>query len=200
LTQNFVFDKEIQYIINKTYNINHDVKFIYVSTHKCSCWNKPLDDVASFLTGIVHTPTYQTNLPNGIAQPGKSEFKMKPRVKQLLTGAIVFSSLGLLLFVIGYATGHWLEADDRFIHHNSFVRLGLWEACFDSWTYYKDYTGKSYNGCWWMFSYEYRPIYQYLNPCKYLLLTNTESLNHIFSLFKLYTCTQVRISRCVFFK
>lgn len=89
---------------------------------------------------------------------------MENRVKCLLYGALVFSSLAFLFFVIGFSTPHWLESDDRYITVSHFVRLGLWEACFNQWTYYKDYTGKSYNGCWWIFSYEYRPIWYWLNP------------------------------------
>lgn len=46
-------------------------------------------------------------------------------------------------------------------------QLGLWEACFNHWTYFNDYNGKIYDGCWWIYSYEYKPIFHWINPCTY---------------------------------
>lgn len=47
-------------------------------------------------------------------------------------------------------------------------QLGLWEACFKDFSHKTSYNGKLYNGCWWMFSYEYEPIREWLNPRKLL--------------------------------
>lgn len=44
------------------------------------------------------------------------------------------------------------------------LQLGLWEACFKDFSHKTSYNGKLYNGCWWMFSYEYEPIRDWLNP------------------------------------
>ncbi|KAK3087052.1 hypothetical protein FSP39_001046 [Pinctada imbricata] len=92
------------------------------------------------------------------------------RVNCLLIGALVFCAAGLLFFIIGFSTPHWLEADERYQIQSGFKKLGLWEACFKDWTYFKDYNGKQYNGCWWIFSYEYRPIWQWLNPPWFLAI------------------------------
>ncbi|XP_071142603.1 uncharacterized protein LOC143055443 [Mytilus galloprovincialis] len=88
----------------------------------------------------------------------------KSRGDWLLVAGLVFSGFALLFLVIGFATPHWLELDTKFITNSGFEKLGLWEACFNNWAYYRDYTGKTYNGCWWIFSYEYRPIWSYINP------------------------------------
>lgn len=90
------------------------------------------------------------------------------RTKRLVTiFGLVFTCLAFVCMVIAFSTPHWLE---RFPHKRNtrvFVRMGLWEACFNHWTYYKDYLGKQYNGCWWIFHFEYRPVWPWLNPREY---------------------------------
>ncbi|XP_005107971.1 uncharacterized protein LOC101853410 [Aplysia californica] len=91
------------------------------------------------------------------------------RAKRVIaTAALTFTICAFICMVVAFATPHWLE---RFPHKRMtrvFVRMGLWEVCFDNWTYYKDYLGKQYNGCWWIFHFEYRPVWNWLNP-KWLL-------------------------------
>ena len=97
-----------------------------------------------------------------------TNFKMATRSRGdwLLIIGLIFCSSALLFLIIGFSTPHWLELDTKHIKNNGFEKIGLWEACFNNFAYYKDYTGKTYNGCWWIFSYEYRPIWSYINPRK----------------------------------
>ena len=84
--------------------------------------------------------------------------------------SLTFIGFGLCCFatlctIISFSTSKWLES---YAEANSrFVNLGLWEACFNNFGYDRDNLGKVYNGCWWIFSYEYRPIWDWLNPSKY---------------------------------
>ena len=91
------------------------------------------------------------------------------RVKRLVTSfGVVFTLLAFMSMVVGFSSSHWLE---RYPHKRKtrvFVRMGLWEVCFNDWTYYKDYLGKQYNGCWWIFHFEYRTVWPWLNPRKIL--------------------------------
>ncbi|KAK6168197.1 hypothetical protein SNE40_022073 [Patella caerulea] len=85
-------------------------------------------------------------------------------LKKTLVGifGLIFTILAFICLLVAFATPNWIESfKDR---SREFVKMGLWEACFDDWTYYKDYLGKRYQGCWWIFSFEYRPIWSYLNP------------------------------------
>ena len=84
----------------------------------------------------------------------------------LLIAGHVFSGVALIFLAIGFSTPNWLELEANYITNSGFEKLGLWEVCLKNFAYYKDYTGKIYNGCWWIFSYEYRPIWEYLNPRK----------------------------------
>lgn len=84
--------------------------------------------------------------------------------RAIATSSLIFTICAFVCMVVAFATPHWLE---RFPHKRMsrvFVRMGLWEVCFNDWTYYKDYLGKKYNGCWWIFHFEYRPVWNWLNP------------------------------------
>lgn len=94
---------------------------------------------------------------------------MADRGSLLLIIGLSFSGAALLFLVIGFSTPHWLELDTKFITNSGFEKIGLWEACFKNFAFYRDYTGKLYNGCWWIFSYEYRPIWSFINPRKLFL-------------------------------
>ena len=91
----------------------------------------------------------------------------RSRADLLLIAGLGFSSVSLLFLIIGFSTPHWLEVDNKHYKSNGFEKIGLWEACFNKFTYYKDYTGKTYFGCWWIYSYEYRPIWDFINPSKF---------------------------------
>lgn len=64
--------------------------------------------------------------------------------------------------VVSFASPYWVEsftkADSRF------VKAGLWEFCFNDYTFWKDYNGKRYKGCWYIFSDQYRVIWEWLSP------------------------------------
>jgi len=87
------------------------------------------------------------------------------RTKRLVTVfGLVFTCLAFACMVVAFSTPHWLERFPNKRNTRVFVRMGLWEACFNEWTFYKDYLSKRYNGCWWIFHYEYRPVWFWLNP------------------------------------
>ncbi|PVD31869.1 hypothetical protein C0Q70_07293 [Pomacea canaliculata] len=77
---------------------------------------------------------------------------------------LIFTCLAFVCMIVCFTTPHWLERFPYKRNTKVFVRLGLWEACFNDWQYYKDYLGKRYNGCWWIFHFEYRPVWPWLNP------------------------------------
>ena len=108
---------------------------------------------------------------------------MANRRDLLLIVGLVLSGIASLFLIIGFSTSHWLELNTNYITNSGFENLGLWEACFKNFVHFRDYTKKLYNGCWWTFSEEYRPIWSYINPCKFN-----------FYMFKL---DQLRIFHCV---
>ena len=83
-------------------------------------------------------------------------------------------AIGCLLFaifamVIAFATPYWVESFSK--SDNKFVKCGLWEFCFNDYTFWKDYNGKRYLGCWYIFSSQYRALWEWLSPRKCSLLS-----------------------------
>ena len=78
--------------------------------------------------------------------------------------ALGFSIVAFTFMVVSFASPYWVEsftkADSRF------VKAGLWEFCFNDYTFWKDYNGKRYKGCWYIFSDQYRVIWEWLSPRK----------------------------------
>lgn len=83
--------------------------------------------------------------------------------KDILTliGAVL-AGVAALLTIISFSTSKWLESYEE--ANSRFESLGLWEACFNKFGYDRDNLGKTYDGCQWIFSYDYRPIFDWLNP------------------------------------
>lgn len=72
------------------------------------------------------------------------------------------SGVAFFCMVMAFSSPNWMESFEQ--ADSKFVKLGLWEVCFNDYTFYKDYQGKRYRGCWYIFSYEYRPIWEWLSP------------------------------------
>ncbi|CAG5120397.1 unnamed protein product [Candidula unifasciata] len=89
---------------------------------------------------------------------------LKRAKRFIATFGLLFTICGFICMVVAFATPHWLERFPYKRMSKVFVRMGLWEVCFNDWTYYKDYLSKRYNGCWWIFHFEYRPVWGWLNP------------------------------------
>lgn len=88
--------------------------------------------------------------------------------------ALGFSIVAFTFMVVSFASPYWVEsftkADSRF------VKAGLWEFCFNDYTFWKDYNGKRYKGCWYIFSDQYRVIWEWLSPRKILYLFNANQV------------------------
>lgn len=88
--------------------------------------------------------------------------------------ALGFSIVAFTFMVVSFASPYWVEsftkADSRF------VKAGLWEFCFNDYTFWKDYNGKRYKGCWYIFSDQYRVIWEWLSPRKILYQFNANQV------------------------
>ncbi|XP_052249536.1 uncharacterized protein LOC127857169 isoform X2 [Dreissena polymorpha] len=75
---------------------------------------------------------------------------------------VIFGVLATIVHVIGLSSPYWLESFEA--ARSRFVRLGLWTACFDEFTYDRDQLGMTYDGCGWIYSYDYKPMMGWLVP------------------------------------
>ena len=92
-----------------------------------------------------------------------SYFKMAS-LRCCVNSGLLFTIAGCLLMAIGFSTSNWLTPGTKI------ARLGLWEGCFNNWVYHKDYTAKSYDGCWFLLGGSFKPIWIKLSRCKYDML------------------------------
>lgn len=82
--------------------------------------------------------------------------------------------LSAFFHILGFSTPHWLESFEQ--ANTRFDRIGLWTACFHNFGYDRDQLGKQYDGCHWIYSYEYKPIFDWLNPRWFLGVQVMETL------------------------
>lgn len=81
---------------------------------------------------------------------------------KLLICGVIFTGVAIGCMILAFASPYWVESFDQF--QGRFTKIGLWEVCFNDYTFYKDYNGKRYLGCWWIFSSQIRPIWEWLSP------------------------------------
>lgn len=84
------------------------------------------------------------------------------RKQALAVSGTVLAVLATIVHILAFSTQHWLESFEQ--AKSRFDRIGLWEACFNVFGYDRDQLGKQYDGCHWIYSYEYKPIFDWLNP------------------------------------
>lgn len=78
--------------------------------------------------------------------------------------AIMLTSLANLFNFISFVSSHWIVSINQ--ENFGFVRLGLWEVCFDNFIFAGDYISKAYDGCWYVFRQEFKYIRFWINPRK----------------------------------
>ncbi|KAK6167575.1 hypothetical protein SNE40_021568 [Patella caerulea] len=84
----------------------------------------------------------------------------KPDQKVVIGLIVLCMAFGCLL--IAFASPYWVESFEKF--QGRFTKIGLWEVCFNDYTFYKDYNGKRFLGCWYIFSPQIRPIWEWVSP------------------------------------
>lgn len=78
----------------------------------------------------------------------------------LLGSALVFFACALIF--ISFCSPNWLEKDKR--TPNQFIKIGLWEVCFDGYRHPKYQYDRIFTGCRWIFHRDMRIIREYLEP------------------------------------
>ncbi|XP_062595711.1 uncharacterized protein LOC134257084 [Saccostrea cucullata] len=84
---------------------------------------------------------------------------MANKASKLVLVSLLICSVGIVFFLLSFGTGNWLEGDNQ-----GFLSMGLWEACFNNWRYYKDPTQNRYDGCRWMLSSDFDDIREWIWP------------------------------------
>ncbi|XP_069106502.1 uncharacterized protein [Argopecten irradians] len=92
--------------------------------------------------------------------------------------ALAFSLISLAFLVAAYASPYWIESFQR--ADSVFIKAGIWEFCFNDFTFWKDFNGNRYKGCWYTFKKAMKPIWYWLNPHWLILVQVLSSLAILF--------------------
>jgi hypothetical protein len=85
-----------------------------------------------------------------------------PEPSATLVFASVLTWIGGVFVLIGFACPYWLVSWEGTF--SPFVRMGLWEFCFNDYRHPHFQFDKLFNGCHYVFSEEYRIIREWLLP------------------------------------
>ncbi|KAL5963489.1 hypothetical protein TSMEX_008738 [Taenia solium] len=88
--------------------------------------------------------------------------------------AVILTSLANFFNFTSFVSPYWIVSVNQ--ENFGFVRLGLWEVCFDNFIFAGDYISKAYDGCWYVFRQEFKYIRFWINPwieTKFCRLSNT---------------------------
>uniref|UniRef100_T1JEE8 Uncharacterized protein n=1 Tax=Strigamia maritima TaxID=126957 RepID=T1JEE8_STRMM len=84
-----------------------------------------------------------------------------PATGQFIFGCVL-SFISALFILISFASPYWLESFAETFQ--PFVRMGLWEFCFDNFRYPKYQFDRKFDGCNYVFSEEFLVIREWLQP------------------------------------
>lgn len=76
--------------------------------------------------------------------------------------AIILTFFANVFYVISFVSPFWIISIEK--ENFGFVRLGLWEVCFNNFIFADDYISKAYDGCWYVFRQEFKYIRYWINP------------------------------------
>ncbi|XP_029053563.1 uncharacterized protein LOC114881089 [Osmia bicornis bicornis] len=77
--------------------------------------------------------------------------------------AVTCTVLAFVLIVIAFTTPNWLETDGK-LDNPKFVKIGLWQVCFQGFEHPHHLYDTKFYGCWWVFEEEYYIIHDILLP------------------------------------
>ena len=92
----------------------------------------------------------------------------KLRVSRGLVAASVLCLIAWILLLIAFASPYWLSS--YAITYSPFVRLGLWDFCFNSYRHPPYQYDEKFTGCHWVYSAKFQNIRDWLQPGKLIVV------------------------------
>ncbi|XP_026764146.1 uncharacterized protein LOC113522605 [Galleria mellonella] len=77
--------------------------------------------------------------------------------------ALNFFLVASLFIIIAFVSPYWLVTDGK-LANPKFVKIGLWEVCFNGFEEIHHWYDTVFTGCWWIFEEEYYIIHDVLLP------------------------------------
>ncbi|XP_013195002.1 uncharacterized protein LOC106138408 [Amyelois transitella] len=77
--------------------------------------------------------------------------------------ALGFYIAASLFTIVSFVSPYWLVTDGK-LKNPKFIRIGLWEVCFNGFEEVHHWYDTVFTGCWWIFEEEYYIIHDILLP------------------------------------
>ncbi|OQV16296.1 hypothetical protein BV898_09604 [Hypsibius exemplaris] len=107
----------------------------------------------------------------------------KQQTLATMTGGTILTIIGTLLLLIAFCSSHWLES--RRHAYSEFVKLGLWEVCFDHYYHHSFQFHYAFTGCHWVYSPQYRLIWEFIMPPWFLAVQGLVTASLLLSITSL---------------
>lgn len=77
--------------------------------------------------------------------------------------ALGFFAFAALFIIIAFGSPYWLVTDGK-LKDSKFLKIGLWEVCFNKFEDVHHWYDTVFNSCWWIFEEEFYIIHDILLP------------------------------------
>jgi len=99
-----------------------------------------------------------------LLEEGESSSRMGLSLRRIILVIAVILCVIIAVFchLIALITNYWLQSSNP--HRNNFLRIGIWQACFDHYKHEHEEDGTEYNGCHDLYSDLYKNLRDWLIP------------------------------------
>ncbi|XP_022668839.1 uncharacterized protein LOC111267036 [Varroa jacobsoni] len=105
-----------------------------------------------------------------------------PRPTCLLVASGWMAFISSLVLLVAYAAPYWLESYWETRSETQFIRLGLWEVCFNRYMHPPYQYDEVFDGCHWIHGYYYQNIRDWLMPGWFMFTQAMLTLGLMFEL------------------
>jgi len=111
------------------------------------------------------------------------KYRLKTSYSLLVSSYVAL--LALITLIVSFASPYWLSSH-KYTYKN-FVRLGLWDFCFDNYRHPSYQYDEIFSGCHWIYSSKYQNIRDWLQPGWFMFIQAMMSIALCLSVFGLVT-------------
>jgi hypothetical protein len=111
------------------------------------------------------------------------KYRLKTSYSLLVSSYVAL--LALITLIVSFASPYWLSSH-KYTYKN-FVRLGLWDFCFDNYRHPSYQYDEVFDGCHWIYSSKYQNIRDWLQPGWFIVIQAMMSIALCFSVLALAT-------------
>ncbi|KAI1305210.1 hypothetical protein HDE_01540 [Halotydeus destructor] len=103
-----------------------------------------------------------SSLSGSVETADGGRVSMKVKISKRFLVAAILSLIAWILLIIAFASPYWLSSYQY--TYSAFVRLGLWDFCFNNYRHPPYQYDEKFNGCHFIYSSKFQNIRDWLQP------------------------------------